>query len=575
MRRLACALPGERRREAAMTVGLLVISALAEALSLGAVFPFLAVLTDPDAARALPLVGDLIRDLPAGTNPLSAAAIAFLMLLVVSGGLRLYLTWRTLALVQNTAYDMALIAFRKVIRQPYSYHLSQGSSALISGFDMIYSISFTFLQSGIQALSSAIVAVLLMLALVVIDPVLAAISAVVLVGAYLATSLAVRRTLMRNSTAFAIAWNERVKRIQEASGGIRNIILDHIQPEIERPFQRAMEALRRTLTVSSFIGHFPRIMIEIIAFVVIALLVLYSAGAPGGLVSMVPTLGAIAACGHRLLPVLQATYVGWSQMLGNKESLGQVLFLLELPDQPVIAPRADLQLAPTRRLELEKVCFSFQPGRPVLKDISLTISRGERIGIVGPTGAGKSTLMDLLLGLLMPTSGQIRINGKVLDPAGVAAWQHGVAHVPQSIFLADDSLAANIAFGTPADEIDLERVRLAASHAGIGGFIDGLDEGYDTVCGERGIRLSGGQRQRIGIARALYKRASLLILDEATSALDTETEREVIAAIGGLSSEITVIMVAHRLSTLSDCDRIVHLENGEITRIDERARATG
>jgi ATP-binding cassette subfamily B protein len=207
----------------------------------------------------------------------------------------------------------------------------------------------------------------------------------------------------------------------------------------------------------------------------------------------------------------------------------------------------------------------------VLHDLCFRICKGERIGIAGPSGAGKSTLMDLLLGLLEPTAGEVRIDGRPLDRAAPEQWQRQIAHVPQTIFLTDDTLAANIAFGRPSEQVDPKLVREAAASAGLHGFVSSLPEGYATMCGERGIRLSGGQRQRIGIARALYKRASVLVLDEATSALDTATEREVIAAIAGLSSEITVVMVAHRMSTLADCNRILHLNHGRIVHVEHRS----
>jgi ABC-type bacteriocin/lantibiotic exporter with double-glycine peptidase domain len=211
----------------------------------------------------------------------------------------------------------------------------------------------------------------------------------------------------------------------------------------------------------------------------------------------------------------------------------------------------------------------------VLRSVSFNIGKGERVGIIGTTGSGKSTLTDLLLGLLEPDEGRILIDGRPLDRDSLASWQAQVAHVPQSIYLSDDNLIGNIAFGVARDDVDLALVESAARAAGIHDFIVGMPEQYQTRCGERGVRLSGGQRQRIGIARALYKRATVLVLDEATSALDNETEKAVMQSISELSSEITIVMIAHRLTSLAECGRILHIEGGQVTEVSPRTAGIG
>ena len=219
--------------------------------------------------------------------------------------------------------------------------------------------------------------------------------------------------------------------------------------------------------------------------------------------------------------------------------------------------------------------FAYVDELYVLRDVSFGIRKGERIGIVGTTGSGKSTLTDLLLGLLEPTKGHILIDQKMLNRDSMAGWQAQVAHVPQSIYLSDDNLIGNIAFGVPRDSIDMSLVESAARAAGIHDFIIGLPQQYQTRCGERGVRLSGGQRQRIGIARALYKRATVLVLDEATSALDNETEKAVMQSISGLSSDITIVMIAHRLTSLAECGRILHIEGGHVTEVPPSSAGVG
>jgi len=285
--------------------------------------------------------------------------------------------------------------------------------------------------------------------------------------------------------------------------------------------------------------------------------------------AVLPLLGALALGSQRLLPALQQVYGGWAVLKGYNASMAAVLALLDQPMPEQISVGTPLPLR--QSLRLEAVGFRYAPELPtVLQGLTLEIRKGERIGLIGETGSGKSTTVDLFMGLLKPTQGQVLVDGQNLHdpqrPELLSAWRASIAHVPQSIYLADSSIAENIAFGVPREQIDHERVHLAAAQAQIAGFIEASPQGYDTFVGERGIRLSGGQRQRIGIARALYKQASVLVFDEATSALDNDTERAVMEAVDGLSRELTLVMIAHRLSTVANCDRVIELQAGRIFR---------
>jgi ATP-binding cassette subfamily B protein len=272
----------------------------------------------------------------------------------------------------------------------------------------------------------------------------------------------------------------------------------------------------------------------------------------------------LALGAQRLLPLMQQLYGNWSVVVGNKAALIDVLALLNQP-VPKQASEPDPEpVAFNQSIRFENLGFQYSRNSPwVLDGVELTISKGARVGIIGSTGSGKSTLLDLLMGLLEPTRGKIMVDGCVLDQTNQRAWQRTVAHVPQSIFLSDASIAENIAFGISAGKIDFNRVRTAAQQAQISDFIESRVEGYGAAVGERGVRLSGGQRQRIGIARALYKQASVLIFDEATSALDNETELAVMHTIEGLSKDLTLFIIAHRLTTLKNCDVVIKLEGGK------------
>jgi ABC-type multidrug transport system fused ATPase/permease subunit len=302
-------------------------------------------------------------------------------------------------------------------------------------------------------------------------------------------------------------------------------------------------------------------LVETTGIVLMALYALYLAERYGGLTAAIPALGALALGAQRLLPQLQQAYNGWSQLAANRALLADVAALVTLPAEDLAELPPPLGFG---RVEFESVGFAYATGPLVLDRASFAITRGERIGIAGPTGAGKSTLVDLLLGLLEPSEGRILVDGAPLAGPRRAAWQAAVAHVPQDIYLSDESLAANIAFGVPRAEWDEQRIRAAASRAGIAVFIDSLPEGYATPAGERGVRLSGGQRQRIAIARALYKEARLLVLDEATNSLDPATEKDVLGSIDALGTAMTVVIVAHRSSALERCSRVLTLDGGRL-----------
>jgi ATP-binding cassette subfamily B protein len=549
-----------RRRQFGLTLLLMLAGAVAEMVTIGAALPFLALVADPHSALVPPRLTGLLE--AAGGSPVAGAAVLLIVAALGSALVRLGLTWGSQRFVMAAGQDMAAAVFGRMLRQPYAEQVRRNSSTTLAAIEKVQSVVFGLLQPAMQGLIGGFISLCVFALLLRIDARAAGIAAVSVTLAYVAVSLLVRPRLKRNSKALAGTMVDRTRTVQEGLGGIRDIILDRSEPLFEAKFSELDARYRRAVAANQFVAGAPRFVVEAAGLIAIALVTLAMSVEPGGVVKAIPVLGALALGAQRLLPLLQQTYYGWSLASGNIHAFRDVLELMEAPvpePQPAAPP-----LAFERELAFEGVGFRYREGRFGLADVNLRIRAGEHVGIAGATGGGKSTLLDLLMGLLEPDEGAILVDGRPLDAARRAAWQAGLAHVPQSIYLADDTIAANIAFPRHADGLDPERLEAAVRDAQLGSFLDGLPDGLDTYVGERGVRLSGGQRQRIGIARALYRRPRLLILDEATSALDGETEAAVLAALQRLRGGLTLVTVAHRATTLASCDRLIRVERGRV-----------
>ena len=552
-----------------MVLAVMLGGAAAELVTIGAVLPFLAFLTRGGPA-AMPKAA--ARWLAAiGVDGIASAALLLLVGTVAAAIVRLLLLWLNQRYVMAVSHDIATAMFGRMLRQPYADYVKRNSSEALASMDKVRDIAMVTLQPLMQGIVALIMSLLIGALLFAISP-LATVAAASAIGfVYVGISLLTRNRLRANSRLLAEATGKRVKMVQEGLGGIRDIILDRSQPIFEESFKTLDRRFRRAVAVNAFISQAPRFVVEAAGIGTIAIIALTMSLRPAGIVGAIPTLGALALGAQRLLPLVQQAYFGWTQTAGNMQSVDDIARTLAMP---VLAPPAESTPLPLAdRIAFERVSFGYGSGGLALREVSLVIPRGSRVGITGTTGSGKSSLLDLLMGLLEPTEGEIRVDGRLLDAETRPRWQASLAHVPQAIFLIDDSIAANIAFGRAAGGIDMERVRACARAAHVAEFIEGLPDGYGTRVGERGIRLSGGQRQRIGIARALYKDAKVLILDEATSALDDETEAAVIASIMALGPELTIVMIAHRRSTLEGCDAIIRLEKGRIVETRETAAA--
>jgi ABC-type multidrug transport system fused ATPase/permease subunit len=557
-----------RRRQLYVVFGLMLLGALAEIFTLGAIIPFLALVADPSKSASFPMLQDLFAAV-GWSDPeqiLIPATVLFALIAIGAAGVLLLLLWMSQRFVFELGNDLSTEVFRRTLYQPYLYHASRNSSDQIAAVNKVDQVVNGVLVQSMHVAIALIVSVFIAVALIVIDPKIALIAGAGFGLIYFAVTRLTRFRVRKNSDIWAGMQGKRVKVLQEGLGGIRDVIIDQSQANFINRYGVSDAALRRAQANNAFIGASPRYIIEACSMVLIAGIAVYLSRGPGGLVAAIPVLGALALGALRLLPHLQRIYNGWTVIAGSRYALRDVVEILELPIDSRFGADGEVKSLPFQReIVLDTVGFRYTPDRPqVLKDVSLSIPKGSRVGFVGKTGSGKSTIMDLIMGLMPPSSGEIRIDNAVLSPETVRAWQAQIAHVPQAIYLADTTVAGNIAFGVDERDIDIERVREAARQAELAEFIESLPEQYETIVGERGIRLSGGQRQRIGIARALYKRANVLVFDEATSALDNETEAAVMGAIERLQRDLTILIIAHRVTTVAMCDKVIKLNGGEV-----------
>lgn len=550
---------------------LMICTSLSEVVSIGVVLPFLGVLTAPEQVFDHKLAQPIIQALNL-TEPkqlLLPLTIAFAFAALFSGVMRLMLLWAQTRLSHAIGADFSISIYRRTLYQPYAVHVARNSSEVISGISSkANSLVHYVVLPVLTILSSTMMLLTILVALVAIEPVVAFASFAGFSAIYAVVIFASKNRLARDGQRISREQNQVFKALQEGLGGIRDVLIDGTQSVYCKIYRDADLPLRRAQANIQIIGVSPRFGIEALGMVLIAVLAYSLAGRPAGIASVIPVLGALALGAQRLLPVLQQAYSSWVAMSGGQASLSDALDLLDQP-LPAYAEAPLPDPIPFQHdIALNKLAFSYTPKGPcVLKELVLNIPKGGRIGFIGSTGSGKSTLLDIIMGLLHPTEGSLAIDGVVVTQQNHRAWQVHIAHVPQTIFLADTTIAENIAFGVSPDQIDLARVRQAAQKAQIAQTIESWSNQYNTLVGERGVRLSGGQRQRIGIARALYKQADVIVFDEATSALDNDTERAVMQAIENLGNELTILIVAHRLTTLKNCTQIVELSDGGVKRI--------
>ena len=571
IRKLYQLLTRQERRHVFTLMGIITLMALFETAGIASILPFMAVLAQPEVVQVHPVLSYVYEGIGFVSTDhfLWFLGLGVLAVLVFGNAFLAFGTWQIFRFNWLRVHSIGRRLLMHYLAQPYTFFLGRNSAELTKNILIeVERIVVGIIAPFMRIITKLIVVVFIFGLLLIVDPLLALLVTSVLSTAYAAVYVVSRRKLNQLGAQAVEDGTARQKAITEAFGGIKEAKLGGYETTLLERFRVPSMRYAHSQAVSTAVGYLPKYVIEVLAFGGIMLIVLYlvqDQATTGAL----PILALYAFAGYRLAPALHQIFEGTTAIRFNKAALDAVIRDLSefRQDTSVIGSiTREEPLHARERIQLKNIDFRYAAtNAPVLSSLSLTICANQTIGVVGKSGSGKSTLADVLLGLLPPDAGAFCIDGNQLTQSETGRWQRSIGYVPQNIFLADTSVSENIAFGIPKAEIDKEGIERAARLAQIRDFIiDELPNGYETLVGEGGIRLSGGQRQRIGIARALYHEPSFMVFDEATSALDGATEQAVIEAIRYLKGSRTILIIAHRKSTLKDCDIIVRLDHGHV-----------
>jgi len=559
-----------RKKQIAILVLLSFLGSIAELISIGLVFPFLGVISTPDRVFNHPYAATIIKNLTISKPEelILPIILIFMAAILFAALIRILLSWLSCRLSFLIGFDLSSEIYSRTINQSYIAITRQNSSEIIAGVSKVDDVIQYIVYPLILALTNSIILIIILSITFILNPLVACIFFSGFACIYLFVSVITKKRLIKNGHVISQNSKIVIKTLQEGLGGIRDVILDRAQNRFIDIYKMSNLQLRRAQGNNQFIANSPRFIIEAFGMLLIASLAYLMNRITGDLGSTLPTLAALAFAAQRMLPLMQQIYYARSVVKAYNETLNDVLVLLNLEMQKFYDSLKIKQLNFTKLIELDKVSFRFNDDSNwILKDINLKIKKRDVVGLIGKSGSGKSTLADIIMGLLVPTKGRLIVDGVEINKKNIRAWHKYIAHVPQTIFLADSTISENIAFGVPKNMIDHTLVQYSAEMAQISSTIASWPAKYNTVVGERGALLSGGQRQRLGIARAFYKQAKIIIFDEATSSLDRETENLVTRATKNLIGDTTIIIIAHKISALKNCNIIYDLSSFDLQKL--------
>ena len=562
--------PNERRK-ALMLLFMILIMALLDVIGVASILPFMAVITNPNIIETNSILNNMFQasaTLGVEDNQqfLFALGVLVFVLLIISLIFKAFTTYFQTRFVQMREYSIGKRLVEGYLQQPYSWFLNQNSADL--GKTILSEVA-QVISGGIKPLidliAKSMITIALIVLLIIANPKLALIISVSLSLVYGFIFFFIRSYLNKIGEKRLKNNQLRFKTVSEAFGAAKEIKVGGLEQTFINSFSNSAQILAQTQAISSILSQLPRFFLEAIAFGGTMLIILYMMKLTGSFNNILPIISLYVFAGYRLIPALQQIYSSFTRLTFVGPSLNKLYHdMNKLKSVEQNQNEGVLKL--NKSIVLKNLCYDYpNASRTALKDINLIIPVKSTVGLVGTTGSGKTTTVDIILGLLEAQKGTLEIDGKIITKKNLRSWQRSIGYVPQHIYLADDTVEANIAFGLNNKDISQEGVEKAAKIANLHEFIiEELPKKYKTIIGERGVRLSGGQRQRIGIARALYHNPQVLILDEATSALDNKTEKAVMDAVNNLSKNITTILIAHRLKTVENCDIIFKLEKGRL-----------
>ncbi len=564
----------KRKIQLLILLVLILASSGSEIFSLTLVIPFITILSEPSKLIDYEFVQfvDRFWNIESPSQLIMPLTFIFCFATITSAFLRICTFWLNGKLAATIGSDIGSKAYFRSLNQSYEKYITNNSSEILSALNIHVDNIISFINFVLTILSSSFILLGLIIALFFINTKVAILIGFVMGTFYIFVGYLTEQKLITNSRKITRQHKNNTKIIQEGFGAFRDIILDNSQIFYLDNFKATFYPYRNLRAQNSLLGAFPKYIIEAFGICLLSIIALNLNSSDGEFTQALPIVGVFALGAQKILPAIQNIYASISGIRGGKNSVEIIVSMLEENVTPQFDKNLKGDFKFSKKIVFANVSYKYpQKTNLVLENVNFEIKKGERVGIIGKTGSGKSTVIDLLMGLLTPTEGKILIDGIDLKDKEKrnfkSEWRASIGHVPQSIFLTDRSIAENIAFNQKIEKIDINAVKLAAKQAEIYEFIESMPNKYASVIGERGIQLSGGQCQRIGIARALYKGASVLIFDEATSALDDVTEKKLIDTLNNLSNYITVIMIAHRLTTIQNCDKLIKLSNGKIQAI--------
>ena len=564
----------KRKKQLFILLITILFSGFSEIISIGSFIPFLSVLTSSNNISSQGFFINFLNSISINSNisVLFLLTISFSLAALLTIFIRLLNIWYTERLVALIGHDFSFEAYKKTICQPYDVHLYRNSSELIKIITIQIDKTINVINQALRMITSIFLLIFIFSFLIFIDWQIALLSMLFFSLTYYLIVFFSRKKLVKNSKKINTTRSLQIQSIQEGLGSIKDLIINNKQFEYINYYKNIDLPLRNWVAENRLISNSPRYLIEGISLIFISLISYLLFIQKNDSREIIPILGAIALGAQRMLPHLQQVFKSWASIKSNSADLRSVLKTLDQPFDRKLLSYVHNPFNLNLEIQFENVFFKYKGSEEyALKSVNLKIFKGEKIGIIGTTGSGKTSFIDLLMGLMDPESGEIKIDNKSLrgNTSLKKEWYASISHVAQDIYLIDNSIAQNIAFGIKKNEIDFERLINAAKKAQIYEFVSSLPRGFDTVIGERGINLSGGQRQRIAIAKSLYSESSLIIFDEATSALDNRTEEKIMESINRLDNEHTIIMVAHRLSTLKSCKKIFRFNKGKLEQTIE------